>query len=170
MKINNSILYLFIFIIILVIWSEPVFASEAKIDFVEDPKYYCYKKTNAGYYYNVTVTLKNTANFSSYPIDIKLREDGRTTIWPPSCRNVIFEPKEQKNFYFDWCTVESYDSFEIVYSASNPNNISNDTSGIKKVDVGYKENNNDNNTPGFSLLILISSIIISIFLKNKYKK
>jgi len=168
-KLLSIILILFVFFLILLLNVEPVFASSAKIEFVENPTYYCYKKTKAGYYYNITVTLQNVGDISSPAVDIKLLEDGLTTVWPPDCNRVIFEPQEQKSFYFDWCTTKKSDTFTISYRASDSVNISDDTSGSKIVNVGYEENNMDEGTPGFSFIILLLSIIIFIYVKKTKK-
>jgi hypothetical protein len=157
----------FLFVIVLLSSSNNVAASGAKLDFFGNPSYTCYKETDAGYYYYIYVTISNTGDTKSCPIDIKLLEDGYTTVWPNNCRNVTFEPGEQKTFTFDWPTFSANDEVEIKFQANNPLNITADTSGIKTVNVIYKGSNDSQGTPGFVFLGLLISLFVILIIKKK---
>lgn len=163
------ILFVFLF---LEFFALQVAAARTKLTFVEEPSYYCYKKTDVGkgkYYYLINVTIKNSGDVSSYPTDIKLFEDGIATVFPSDCRGVVFEANEQKSFSFDWCTMYSKDTVEIVFSPSNSTNVklTEDNSGSAVVYIGYNPESGDQGLPGFSLLIFIVASVILFMLRKK---
>ena len=111
--------------------------------------------------------ISNTGDAKSCPIDIKLLEDGYTTVWPDNCRNVTFEPGEQKTFTFDWPTFSANDDVEIKFQASDPPNITEDNSGITTVNVIYKVSDDSQGTPGFVFLSLLISLFVILLIKKK---
>jgi len=163
-------LSLFCVIFVLFLFSQNVVASGAKLDFVGDPSYTCYKKTDAGYYYYIDVTIVNSGDIESHPIKIGLKEnvgDEIYEIWPEDYQEIVFEPGEQKSFTFDWPTTNSIDEVEINFRAYNVSDISEDTTSSKKVSIVYKASNDGEGTPGFVFLVFILSISIIIFIKKK---
>lgn len=165
-KLIVKYLTIFFFIFILISVLESVLALQAKIEFEGEPSYYFYKEKENKYYYLINVTLKNTGDISSCPIDIKIREGGFDSVCQSDCRGVVFEPGEQKTFSIDWGTGTKGDEIEIVYTASNPADISTYNTGRVTLEIGHTQENTDKGVPGFSLLVLIFSIFTIYFIRK----
>jgi len=173
MRLGKIVLFLVfvnIFLLVLTPLSKQVSANGAKLDFVEKPTYKCYKTTDAGYYYNVFTTIKNSAAVSSCPIDIRIYENGKASATnESSCLGVIFEPHEEKTFTIQWMTPYQEKQVEMRFIPSDIDNITKYNIGNTTFNVIYNsKSTNSDNTPGFSFLILILIIgIIAIINKKK---
>ncbi len=173
MKFRKIILLLILVSIIVIMlnhYSETVTADDSKLDFSKDPTYELIKAEDNKYYYNVYVSVKNTAEVSSSPIDIRIYEDDRkSSTNTDTCLGVIFGPNEEKDFTIEWSTPYKQRQIEIKYTPSNPDNNTKFNQGSTTLDVIY-EPANQNGTPGFSLMIFfISIIVLSYFKKIKDK-
>jgi len=158
-----------IFLLVLMPLSKQVSADEAKLDFVGNPTYELYKTNNAGYYYYVYTTIKNSASVSSCPINIRIYEDGRASVTnESSCLGVIFEPNEEKTFTIEWMTPYQEKQIEIRFIPSNIDNITKNNMGNTTFNVIYNsKSTSDDSTPGFSLLIIVLALIIIINMKKR---
>jgi len=169
-KLIIKFLTIFFLILMLISVSESVLSSQAKIEFVKDPSYQFYKEKDNKYFYLISVTLQNTGDVSSCPVDIKIREEGFDSVCPDDCQKVIFEPGEQRTFSIEWGTAAKSDEIEVVYTASSSANVSIYNTGKKTLEIDYNQVDPNRGTPGFNILILIFALLSLIVYKKKYYK
>jgi hypothetical protein len=104
-------------------------------------------------------------------LDIRIIEDENNIFSPSNFREIIFEPKEYKNFSIEWSTALSHESIDIDYGPTDPDILRTDrNSGKINLKIGYNAEEDNNQTPGFetSYIIFIFVIMALInFLKKK---
>ena len=170
-KIGLFLISISIAVIFIGVVSENVKADNAKLDFTTEPTYMCYKSNEKGYYYKIFVTIENSGDVSSCPMNIRIYEDGmRAATNETSCRGVIFNPNEEKKFTIEWMTPYPEKQIEIKFMPSNSINITKTNVGSTKLNVIYNDENNENNTPGFEICVLLISIILLIYIKKEKHK
>jgi len=141
---------------------------------VLDISYYCYKNESnpPKFYYYINVSLHNSGDELSIPIDVMIIEDDHV-ICPYHCQNVSIDIHENKIFTFDWCTPLASKSIEIVYAPSDPETLKNEyNSGSQSIIMEVEESNQEESTPGFEFTIVIASIVTLyiIFRKSRFPK
>ncbi len=141
----------------------PSVAAEPANLSVLDISYYCYKNESnpPKFYYYINVSLYNSGDEPSIPMDVMIIEDGHV-ICPDHCQNVSIDIHENKIFTFDWCTPLVSKAIEIAYDPSDPETLKNEyNSGSQTIIMEAEESNREESTPGFELAIIIVSIVIS---------
>ena len=119
--------------------------------------------------YNIIITLTNEGNVKSDNMTIRIRDEDDINL----TKQYTFNPGESKTFIFDEYPVIGLKDHEIsiffyptideIYIEDNLNH------GEDILVLKYGKNNEDNNTPGFSIPFIISIIAIYVLL-NKNKK
>ena len=136
-----------------------------------DVSYSCYKAefNPSKFYYYINVTLYNSGDEPSIPIDVMIIEDGHS-ICPEEFHNVSIDAQEQKTFTFNWCTPFTSKAIDIAYIPSDLDLLPTEyNSGNQSIIITYNLLQQNEQTPGFELAIIISSIIFLFifFRKNR---
>ena len=148
-----------------------VTAEQAHLS-VLDISYCCYKNESnpPKFYYYINVSLHNSGDELSIPIDVMIIEDDHV-ICPYHCQNVSIDIHENKIFTFDWCTPLASKSIEIAYAPSDPETLKNEyNSGSQSIIMVAEELNQEESTPGFEFAIIIASIVILCIALRKNRR
>jgi hypothetical protein len=144
----------------------PALAGSADIS-MPDISYYCYKTDSSPskFYYYINVSLHNSGDEPSIPIDVMIIEDEHV-ICPDHCKNVSIDIHENKMFTLDWCTSLSSKVIEIAYAPSDPETLKNEHNSGSQLLIMTAEQS----TPGFELAIIVVSIVIFCIVFRKSRR
>ena len=148
-----------------------VMAEPADISML-DISYYCYKNepNPPKFYYYINVSLHNSGDEPSMPIDVMIVEDDHV-ICPYHCQNVSIDIHENKIFTFDWCTPLASKAIDIAYAPSDPEASKNEyNSGLQTIIMASESSNREESTPAFEFVILITSIVILCIALRKNRR
>lgn len=147
--------------------------GETRLEIIGEPTKYLYRVDEhpSKYYYKINVTFHNSGDEQSVPINIKIYEDGRSTIAPAEYQGVSFNPNETKTFSFNWSTPFISETIEIVYSPKDSRYASEYNQGVIPVEIVYADKTGEEGTPGFEFpLIILTSFILMFINYFKTKK
>ena len=150
--------------------STPALAEPADVSML-DVSYYCYKTDSSPskFYYYINVSIHNSGDEPSIPIDVMIIEDEHI-ICPDYCKNVSIDIHENKIFTFDWCTPSASKAIEIAFAPSDPEILKNQhNSGSQSLMIMAEQSNQEESTPGFELVTIVVSIVIFCIIFRKIR-
>ncbi len=167
---KSYMLSLLILLVVTTFFTATLSAQSAQIT-IEDITYHCYKNTTnpTKYNYYINVTLYNSGDAPSLPLDIKLLEDetGTQYILPEHAKNITIQPNDYQTITFDWLTTYPSQQIYISYGPQNPELRTPNTAGKQAFTISFNQQPTDD-SPGFELELIIL-VIISLLIINRKK-
>ena len=154
-------------------FSETV-SAVAKIELLEDPTYDLYFSSEhpSVYRYYINLTLYNSGDENTEPINIRLFENDKASLAPEGIVNsTTIKVGEKLNITFNWVTAQSYETVEIKWYPSDLKSKSDRTnSGNVTLDISSVPIENEEGIPGFEFVSVIIVLLFTLILiKNRRK-
>jgi len=164
----KTLLWIIIFVFLLNIFTYPSISQEGDFEIsITDKSYEIFKidEINKIIHFNISITLKNIDSINTYDITVMIiDEDGNYT------NNNIILPGKSQTFIFEDHPLIGLEDHEIkiyyypteyeIYIPGTKNH------GEDVLTLKYATSSEENNTPGFEIIILIISIALFISIKR----
>jgi len=141
-------------------------SNRAEVSFLGEPTYRLLSAVEKGdlegWTYEINVTLKNIGDKKSDPLIVTLQNETETLIHS----DIVVEAENTSKISFIWSTISSEDQdFTVSFSPVNeetPKNSYNGGSTSFSIIIGDVDKTPAEDTPGFELVIVILSFILSM--------